>query len=49
MALAGGGLFRTTTLSPHCLTNMKLIQQFLPVRYVTKEISAGVQEVCLEA
>lgn len=48
MALAGGGVFHTVSITDHTRTNMALIEQFLPVRFTVKEISPGVREVkCL--
>jgi RNA 3'-terminal phosphate cyclase (ATP) len=31
LALAGGGVFRTLPLTPHTLTNIDIVQRFLPV------------------
>ena len=41
MALAGGGAFVTTPLSPHALTNIEVIQQFLPVPIAAEPIDEG--------
>jgi RNA 3'-terminal phosphate cyclase (ATP) len=35
LALAGGGSFRSTGLSRHAQTNIGVIEQFLPIRFVT--------------
>lgn len=45
MALAGGGVFRTLALSKHSLTNMALIEQFLPVQWLTRDLGGHVWEV----
>lgn len=45
MALAGGGLFHTRAISDHTRTNVDLIEQFLPVRFVIAEASPGVKSV----
>lgn len=37
LALAGGGTFRTTTLSLHARTNMEVIARFLPVDFLVEE------------
>lgn len=34
MALAGGGAFTTTTVSPHLSTNLDIVSRFLPVRAI---------------
>ena len=39
MALAGGGSFVTAALSPHALTNIWALQQFLPVQIHTEPAS----------
>jgi RNA 3'-terminal phosphate cyclase (ATP) len=45
LALAGGGSFVTMPLSPHSLTNMEIIQKFLDVRIVAREVRPGVWQV----
>ena len=45
LALAGGGCFTTTSVSAHTTTNIGVIEQFLPVRFVTKVLSQGVVEI----
>lgn len=45
MALAGGGEFHTLTLTNHTRTNIALIEQFLPVKFITEEVAPGVQAV----
>lgn len=43
LAMAGEGCFRALTLSDHARTNIQVIQQFLPVRFlVSNEGEAGV-------
>jgi RNA 3'-terminal phosphate cyclase (ATP) len=44
LALAGGGSFRTVPLTDHSRTNIRLIEQFLPVRFDIEE-SGGVNAV----
>jgi RNA 3'-terminal phosphate cyclase (ATP) len=43
MALAGGGVFRTVTPTPHTLTNVSVVQRFLDVPIAVHEESS---EVC---
>ncbi len=38
---SGGGVFRTTRLSPHSLTQVRVIESLLPVRIRTEETSRG--------
>lgn len=45
MALAGSGEFHTLTLTNHTLTNIALIQQFLPIKFEVEEIAPGVKAV----
>ena len=45
-ALAGGGRFRTSSLTPHTTTNIAVIQRFLDVPIAVTEAS-GVVEVAL--
>jgi RNA 3'-terminal phosphate cyclase (ATP) len=48
MALAGGGVFHTLSITDHSRTNMTLIEQFLPVCYGVMEADGGVREVRLK-
>ena len=45
MALAGGGLFHTLTLTDHTRTNIALIEQFLPVKFSVEELQPGVKQI----
>jgi RNA 3'-terminal phosphate cyclase (ATP) len=45
VALAGGGVFHTLSITDHSRTNMALIEQFLPVKFSVKELDAGVKAV----
>lgn len=45
MALAGGGVFHTLTITDHTRTNMALIDQFLPVKFAVEEVEPGVKAV----
>lgn len=45
MALAGGGVFHTLTISDHTRTNMALIEQFLPVKFSVEEVRPYVKAV----
>ncbi len=45
IALAGGGVFHTFTITDHTRTNITLIEQFLPVRFIVEELAAGVKSV----
>lgn len=45
MALAGGGVFHTLTITDHTRTNMALIEQFLPVEFAVEEMKPGVKAV----
>lgn len=48
MALAGGGVFHTLTITDHTQTNMALIEQFLPVKFTVEEVLPGVKAVSCE-
>jgi RNA 3'-terminal phosphate cyclase (ATP) len=48
LALAGSGSFVTLPLSLHSMTNMSVIEQFLPVRFATRELDAGGWQVSVE-
>lgn len=48
MALAGGGVFHTLSITDHTRTNMALIEQFLPVKFAVEEIGPGVKAVRLD-
>lgn len=48
LALAGGGSFTTGEPSGHTLTNSAVIEQFLPVRFTTQCIRAGVWRIGIE-
>jgi RNA 3'-terminal phosphate cyclase (ATP) len=45
MALAGGGVFHTLSITDHTRTNMALIEQFLPVKFGVEEMGSGIKEV----
>lgn len=45
MALAGGGLFHTLTITDHTCTNIALIEQFLPVKFTVEELQPGVKQI----
>ncbi|MGV3659857.1 MAG: RNA 3'-terminal phosphate cyclase [Prosthecobacter sp.] len=45
MALAGGGVFHTLTITDHTRTNMALIEQFLPRRFAVEDVEPGVKAV----
>ena len=45
MALAGGGLFHTLTITEHTRTNIALIEQFLPVKFTVEELHPGVKQI----
>ncbi len=45
MALAGGGVFHTLSLTDHTRTNIALIEQFLPVKFTVEELEPGVKQV----
>jgi RNA 3'-terminal phosphate cyclase (ATP) len=45
LAMAGGGVFRTLTPTPHTRTNMDVIRQFLDVKMRTERISDAVWEI----
>lgn len=49
MALAGGGVFRTSAITNHTRTNMELIEKFVPVRFEAVEVESGVHEVSCKA
>ncbi len=48
LALAGAGGFVTSTPTPHTLTNIDIVQRFLPVRFVVDDVRAGVVAVRAE-
>lgn len=48
MALAGGGLLHTISITDHSRTNMALIEQFLPVKFSVKELDGGVKAVTVK-
>ena len=45
MALAGGGVFHTLSITDHTRTNMELIEQFLPVKFSVDEKERGCRMV----
>ena len=45
MAMAGGGVFRTLSLTKHTLTNMEIIENFLKVKISSVRIDKNVYEV----
>jgi RNA 3'-terminal phosphate cyclase (ATP) len=45
LALAGAGSFHTRALTDHARTNMRVIEQFLPVRFAVSELAGG--DVCI--
>ncbi len=45
MALAGGGVFHTLSITDHTQTNMALIEQFLPVKFTVEELELGVKQI----
>jgi RNA 3'-terminal phosphate cyclase (ATP) len=45
MALAGGGVFHTLSITDHTRTNMALIEQFLAVKFGVEEMGSGLKEV----
>lgn len=46
MALARGGVFTTTTVTPHLSTNLGVVEQFLPIRaMVTRESTSARIEI----
>jgi RNA 3'-terminal phosphate cyclase (ATP) len=47
MALSGGGVFHTLSLTDHTRTNMALIEQFLPVKFSVEKMGPGVISVSL--
>lgn len=49
VALAGGGVFRTSAITNHTRTNMELIEKFVPVRFEAVEVDSGVHEVRCQA
>ncbi len=49
MALAGGGIFHTLSITDHTRTNMALIEQFLPVKFSVEEIGPGLKGVRVSA
>ncbi len=48
LALAGGGRFRTSTPTPHTLTNIDIVQRFLPVRFDVVPIGSNVVEIAVQ-
>lgn len=49
MALAGGGCFTTTEPTEHTLTNMKIIEMFLPVSHEICQVSAKLWKLTIQA
>jgi RNA 3'-terminal phosphate cyclase (ATP) len=45
MALAGGGEFTSIAPSQHVLTNIEVIQRFLPVRFEIEQIGGDAYRV----
>lgn len=45
IALAGGGVFHTTTITNHTRANIDLIQRFVPVRFTIEDAAPGVRAV----
>lgn len=45
MALAGEGEFSTLAMTNHVKTSMALIQQFLPVKFITEERAGGIKHI----
>ena len=45
LALAGGGKFRTLTLTGHAKTNIEVIRKFLPVKIRSTEIAGDTYEI----
>jgi RNA 3'-terminal phosphate cyclase (ATP) len=45
MALCGSGLFHTLAITKHMETNIALIEQFLPVKFVVEPLERGVKRV----
>ncbi len=45
MALAGGGVFHTLSITDHTRTNIALIEQFLPVKFIVEELEPGVKQI----
>jgi RNA 3'-terminal phosphate cyclase (ATP) len=43
--LAGGGSFTTLALSSHAQTNIEVIEQFLPVRFVRAQRAADLWRI----
>jgi RNA 3'-terminal phosphate cyclase (ATP) len=48
MALAGGGCFTTTEPTEHTLTNMRIIEMFLPVSHEISQVSAKVWKLTIQ-
>ncbi|HDM75131.1 MAG TPA: RNA 3'-terminal phosphate cyclase [Deltaproteobacteria bacterium] len=46
LALVSNGTFLTSKVSLHSHTNMKIIEKFLPVKFVVKEIASGQKLNC---
>lgn len=49
LALAGGGRFRTLRPSGHTLTNIQVIEQFLPVAFRIEKLGDGMVDIILES
>ncbi|HWO56616.1 MAG TPA: RNA 3'-terminal phosphate cyclase [bacterium] len=49
LALAGGGVFRTVRPTLHTLTNIQVIEQFLPVRIPVAAVEKQIWEVRVES
>lgn len=45
MAVAGGGVLRTLSITNHSGSNMRLIQEFFEVRFSVEEFGRGVHEI----
>jgi RNA 3'-terminal phosphate cyclase (ATP) len=48
LALAGAGQFRTSTPTQHTLTNIDIVQRFLPVRFEVCDVRPGVVDMRVE-
>ncbi len=49
LALAGGGSFVTMPLTLHTITNIAVVQMFLPVKMSVREISANAVRIDIES
>lgn len=49
MAMAGGGSFRTLSLTLHATTNMEIIRKFLEVEFRAEQLESGVWEIRVHA